>query len=69
MHPTPAASVAILGLPAMWLAIHEIPGFGAMETNVVYPAIAIAYTLLCAPRFVRKTMPTETSARACRPRF
>ena len=25
-------------------------GFGALELNVVYPAIAAAYTLLCAPR-------------------
>src|SRR6185369_6396904 len=37
-----------------WTAF--ILGFGAMETNVVYPAIAIGYTLLCAPRFVRKTL-------------
>ena len=38
-----------------WTAF--ILGFGAMETNVVYPAIAIGYTLLRAPRFVRKTLP------------
>jgi hypothetical protein len=32
-------------------------GFGVMETNLVYPAIAIGYTLLCARPYLRKTLP------------
>ncbi len=32
-------------------------GFGALELNVVYPAIAAAWTLLCARRFFRGTLP------------
>jgi hypothetical protein len=34
-----------------------ILGFGVMETNVVYPAIAIGYTFLCARPYLRKTLP------------
>jgi hypothetical protein len=34
-----------------------ILGFGVMETNVVYPGIAIGYTLLCARPYLRKTLP------------
>ena len=32
-------------------------GFGALELNVVYPAIAAAYTLLCARKYFRGTLP------------
>src|ERR1035438_10365428 len=32
-----------------WLAFAA--GFGAMELNIVYPALAAVYTLLCARRF------------------
>jgi hypothetical protein len=32
-------------------------GFGALELNVVYPALAAAYTLLCARRYFRATLP------------
>lgn len=32
-------------------------GFGMLELNVVYPALALAYTLCCARRFVPKVIP------------
>ena len=32
-------------------------GFGVMETNVVYPALAATYALLCARPHFRKTLP------------
>jgi hypothetical protein len=32
-------------------------GFGALEINVVYPALAALYTLLCARPFFRRTLP------------
>jgi hypothetical protein len=32
-------------------------GFGAQELNIVYPAIAAAYTLLCARKYFRRTLP------------
>jgi len=38
-----------------WLAF--LAGFGAQELNLVYPAIAATYTLLCKPRFWRGTLP------------
>jgi hypothetical protein len=38
-----------------WLAF--VAGFGAMELNVVYPALAAVYTLLCARRFFLRTLP------------
>jgi hypothetical protein len=38
-----------------WLAF--VAGFGAMEVNVVYPALAAVYTLLCARRFFLRTLP------------
>jgi hypothetical protein len=43
-----------------WAAF--LVGFGALELNVVYPAIAAAYTLLCAPKgprgkYFRETLP------------
>ena len=31
-------------------------GFGVLETNLVYPAIAVAYALLCARRYLAKTL-------------
>ena len=38
-----------------WLAF--VAGFGAMELNIVYPALAVFYTLLCARRFFLRTLP------------
>jgi hypothetical protein len=38
-----------------WLAF--LAGFGAMEVNIVYPALAAVYTLLCARRFFTRTLP------------
>jgi hypothetical protein len=38
-----------------WVAF--ILGFGALELNVVYPAIAAGYTLLCARKHFRRTLP------------
>jgi len=38
-----------------WAAF--LAGFGAHELNLVYPAIAAAYTLLSKPRFFRATLP------------
>ena len=43
-----------------WAAF--LVGFGALELNVVYPAIAAAYTILCVPkgahsRYFRSTLP------------
>lgn len=38
-----------------WLTF--LVGFGALELNVVYPAIAAAYTLLFAPRYLRRVLP------------
>jgi hypothetical protein len=37
-----------------WVAF--LLGFGAMEANVVYPALAAAYTLLCARRYFRRAL-------------
>jgi hypothetical protein len=34
-----------------------ILGFGALELNVVYPAIAAGYTLFCARKYFRRTLP------------
>jgi hypothetical protein len=38
-----------------WAAF--ILGFGALELNVVYPALAAAYTLLCARKYFLRTLP------------
>jgi hypothetical protein len=38
-----------------WTAF--VAGFGAQELNVVYPAIAASYTLLCARKYFRRTLP------------
>lgn len=40
---------------AQWAAF--LLGFGALESNIVYPALAAAYTLLRAPSYSRKTLP------------
>jgi hypothetical protein len=34
-----------------------LAGFGALELNLVYPALAAAYTWLCARKFFRSTLP------------
>ena len=39
---------------AQWIAF--LVGFGALEVNVVYPALAAVYTLLCARKFFRRTL-------------
>ncbi len=39
---------------AQWVAF--LLGFGALEINVVYPALAVAYTFLCARRYFRGTL-------------
>ena len=38
-----------------WIAF--LLGFGAMELNIVYPALAAAYTLLCARSYLRRVWP------------
>ncbi len=40
---------------AQWAAF--LVGFGALEIMVVYPALAAVYTLLCARRYFRGTLP------------
>ena len=40
---------------AQWVAF--LLGFGALEMNVMYPALAAAYTFLCARPFFRRTLP------------
>lgn len=40
---------------AQWITF--LIGFGALELNIVYPALLAAYALLCAPRFFLKTLP------------
>src|SRR3954452_14088604 len=40
-----------------WQWIVFVLGFGVMETNVVYPGIAIGYAVLCARPYLRKTLP------------
>jgi hypothetical protein len=41
----------------IWQWIVFLLGFGAMETNMVYPAIAASYTFVFAPKYFRKTLP------------
>jgi hypothetical protein len=41
----------------VWQWVAFVLGFGAMETNLVYPAIAASYALLCARPYLRKTLP------------
>jgi hypothetical protein len=40
---------------AQWIVF--LLGFGALELNVVYPALAGCYTLLCARSYFRRTLP------------
>jgi hypothetical protein len=40
---------------AQWIVF--LLGFGALELNVVYPALAATYTLLCARSHFRRTLP------------
>ena len=40
---------------AQWITF--LFGFGSLEINVVYPAIAALYALLCARKFFRSTLP------------
>jgi hypothetical protein len=42
-------------LIAQWVVF--LLGFGALETNAVYPALAAAYALCCARPYLRKTAP------------
>jgi len=37
-----------------WQWVVFLLGFGAMETNAIYPAIALSYAVLCAPKHIRK---------------
>ncbi|MGP8243474.1 MAG: hypothetical protein ACLQVN_03025 [Bryobacteraceae bacterium] len=39
---------------AQWVVF--VLGFGALEVMIVYPAVAAAYALLCAPRYFRRTL-------------
>jgi hypothetical protein len=41
----------------LWQGVMFLVGFGALEVNVVYPALAAAYTLLCARQYFRSTLP------------
>ena len=41
----------------LWQWILFLLGFGALEINVVYPALAALYTFLCARNFFRTTLP------------
>ena len=38
----------------VWQWVVFLLGFGAMETNAVYPAIALSFAVLCAPAHIRK---------------
>lgn len=39
---------------AQWIVF--LLGFGALELNVMYPALAAVYTFLCAPAYFRRTL-------------
>jgi hypothetical protein len=39
---------------AQWVVF--VLGFGSLETMIVYPAVAAAYALVCAPRYFRRTL-------------
>lgn len=41
----------------LWQWTLFLLGFGALEINVVYPALAALYTYLCARKFFRSTLP------------
>ena len=40
-----------------WTWVAFLTGFLAMETNIVFPALAGSYALLCARRYFRRTLP------------
>ena len=40
-----------------WQWVAFLIGFGAMESNLVYPALAASYAILCAPALLRKVLP------------
>jgi ribose/xylose/arabinose/galactoside ABC-type transport system permease subunit len=46
------------GEPRFWKAqwVAFLLGFGALETNVVYPAIAVVFVALRAPKLLKKTL-------------
>jgi len=41
----------------IWQWVTFLAGFGALETNVVYPALATLYVLACARRHLRRVLP------------
>lgn len=41
----------------VWQWVAFLVGFGAMETNLVYPALAASYSFFCARKYLRKTLP------------
>jgi len=41
----------------LWQWVLFLLGFGALEINVVYPALAALYTFLCARNYFRMTLP------------
>ncbi len=41
----------------VWQWVAFLLGFGALELNVMYPALAFSYTFFCARRHVWKTLP------------
>jgi hypothetical protein len=41
----------------LWQWVAFLVGFGALEINVVYPALAATYTFLCARKYFRSTLP------------
>jgi hypothetical protein len=41
----------------IWQWVIYLLGFGALELNVIYPALASAYTLLCARKYFVRTLP------------
>jgi hypothetical protein len=41
----------------VWTWVAFLAGFLAMETNVVFPLLAASYAFLCAPKYIRRTLP------------
>ncbi len=41
----------------LWQCVVFVLGFGALELNVVYPALAFSYALFCARKYLRTTLP------------
>ena len=41
----------------IWQGVVYLLGFGALELNVVYPALAFSYALFCARRYLWRTVP------------